>query len=184
MTKKDSLKSFVAYMKSHNIPYVEGDDDGCIRYTMKYRADNAPGGYVESCIWFYEEDNAEVRVYYNAAAVAICKSSINHDRLLQLLNYINARVFLSCGDACGLYEPHMLYTPRMYLTVDNCFDLTITTIINYDFWEVAPVETLDYMTCYCPELLDKLSYPVFSVLKGGKTVDEAIGYINSNILAS
>lgn len=77
------------------------------------------------------------------------------------MNYINARVFLSCGDAYGLYEPHMLYTPRMYLTVDDCYDLTITTIVNYDFWEVAPVETLDYMTCYCPELLDKLSYPVF-----------------------
>lgn len=98
------------------------------------------------------------------------------------MNYINARVFLSCGGAYGLYEPHMLYTPRMYLTVDDCYDLTITTIVNYDFWEVAPVETLDYMTCYCPELLDKLSYPVFGVLKGENTVERAIEYIENNIL--
>ena len=58
---------------------------------------------------------------------------------------------------------------------------TNNTIVNYDFWEVAPIETLDYMTWYCPELLDKLSYPIFSVLKGG-AVEEAIAYINNNML--
>lgn len=182
MTQNDSLKNFVAYMKNHNIPFIEDNDDGFARYTMQYRADNAPDGYVESCIWFYKRDTAEVRVYYNAAGAEICRNSKYIDTLLQLLNYINARVFLSCGDAYGLYEPHMLYTPRMYLTVDGCFDLTITTIINYDFWEVAPMETLDYMTCYCPELLDKLSYPVFSVLKGDSTIEEAIAYINDCVL--
>lgn len=182
MTKREAMKSFGDYMKNHHIPIIKDNDDGCIRYTIQYRADSAPDGYVESCIWFYEGDNAEVHVYYNATGAEICKHSDHRERLLQLLNYINARVFLSCGDAYGLYEPHMLYTPRMYLTVDDCYDLTITTIVNYDFWEVAPVETLDYMTCYCPELLDKLSYPVFGVLKGENTVEGAIEYIENNIL--
>ena len=181
MTQRDSQKNFIKYMRQHNIPYLKDEDDGCIRYTMQYRADNAPDGYVESCIWFCEKDKAEVRVYYNATGAEICKNSEHHDSLLQLLNYINARVFLSCGYSQGLYEPHMLYTPRMYLTVDDGYDLTITTIVNYDFWEVAPIETLDYMTWYCPELLDKLSYPIFSVLKGG-AVEEAIAYINNNML--
>ncbi len=182
MTQREALKNFTGYMKSHNIPYVKDEDDGCPQYTMQYRADNAPDGYVESCIWFYEKDNAEVRVYYNATGAEICKNSEYRDVLLQLLNYINARVFLSDRNAYGLYEPHMLYTPRMCMTVDGYYDLTITTIVNYDFWEVAPIETLDYMTCYCPELLDKLSCPVFSVLSGQNTVEEAVTYIDNNIL--
>ncbi len=103
MTQKDSRKNFVAYMKSHNIPFIEDSDDGFKRYTMRYREDNVPDGDVESCIWFYE-DITEVRVYYNAAGAEICRNSKYIDRLLQLLNYINARVFLSCGDTYGLYR--------------------------------------------------------------------------------
>ena len=76
----------------------------------------------------------------------------------------------------------MLYTPRMYLTVDGFYDITITTIINYDFWEVAPIETADYMTAYCPELLDRLALPVFGVLLGQITCDEAVMYIKEKIL--
>ena len=40
-----------------------------------------------------------------------------------------------------------LYTPRIYLTADGRFDITITTIIPYDFFGLAPLETLDYITC-------------------------------------
>lgn len=76
----------------------------------------------------------------------------------------------------------MLYTPRMYLTVDGFYDITITTIINFDFWENAPIETADYMTAYCPELLDKLAIPVFSVLEGKMSSDEAIAFIKDKIL--
>lgn len=91
---------------------------------------------------------------------------------------------MSCADGAGasLYKPHMLYTPRLYLTADECYDITITTIINYDFYEVAPVETADYLTAYCPELLDKLSPAIYGVLLGQLTVDEAIGYIRKEII--
>ena len=75
----------------------------------------------------------------------------------------------------------MLYTPRMYLTVDGFYDIAITTIINYDFWEVAPIETADYMTAYCPELLDRLALPVFGVLLGQITSDEAVMFIKEKI---
>ena len=181
MTRIEAIKSFIKYMKEHNIQVIMGEDDGCTRYTMQYRADKAPDGCVESCIWWFA-DCAEVRVYFDATGSEICKNSEYRDELLKLLNFINARVFLSCGDAYGLYEPHMLYTPRIYLTVDGCYDLTITTIIAYDFWEVAPIETLDYMSIYCPELLDKLTYPIFGVLGGILTAEEAIAYINDNIM--
>lgn len=182
MTRKEAIKKFTDYLKQHNISHVTDIDNGCQRYTMTYSAENAPDYCVESCIWFYDHDVAEARCYYTAMGAAFCKSSEHKDELFRLLNFINARVFLNCDDGYGLYEPHMLYNPRMYVTEDGCFDITITTIINYDFWEVAPVETADYLTVYCPELLDRLAPPVFGVLLGQFTVDEAIIYIQEKIL--
>ncbi len=35
------------------------------------------------------------------------------------------------------------------MTEDGCFDITLTTIICNDFYEVAPLETEDYITAYC-----------------------------------
>ena len=176
-----ALKRFSAYLRDHNIRYIRDFEGGTVRYTLQYFAKNAPEKYVESCIWFYE-DNAEVRGYYNQAGADICIASGHRNSLLELLNFINARVFLACGDWDGLYKARMLYTPRMYLTVDGFYDITITTIIDYDFWEVAPIETADYMTAYCPELLDKLAVPIFGVLQGIISSEEAIVYIKENIL--
>lgn len=136
---------------------------------------------IESCIWFYN-DCAEVRAYYSALGAEICRESEYRGELLYVLNYINAAVFLSCGNGGGIYEPHMLYTPRIYMTEDGCFDITITTIINYDFWEVAPVETEDYITIYCPELLDRLTYAIFGVLLGQISSDDAKSKIRQDIL--
>lgn len=169
-------------MKKHNIRYFSSMDNKYTQFTMEYTANNAPGGYVESCIWFYDNDNAEARCYYNATGANICKNSNYRNDLLRLLNFINARVFLSCGDPYGLYEPNILYNPRIYLTEDDGFDITITTIINYDFWKKAPIETLDYLTIYCPELLNSLALPIFSILLGVITVDDAITYIKEKIL--
>ena len=181
VTKTDAVKRFTTYLKSHNIRHVKDFENGTVRYTMEYMAENAPEKYVESSVWFYK-DVAEVRGYYNQAGADICKASEHRNSLLELLNFINARVFLNCSDWNGLYESHMLYTPRMYLTVDGFYDITITTIINYDFWEIAPIETADYMTAHCPELLDKLAIPIFNVLKGQMSSDEAIAFIKEKIL--
>ena len=68
------------------------------------------------------------------------------------------------------------------ITTNDFYDITITTIINYDFWEVAPIETADYMTAYCPELLDWLALPVFGVLFGQITCDEAVMFIKEKTL--
>ncbi len=173
---------FLGYLKRNNIPYVEDTDGGKPRFTFSFRVADTPGEAVESCIWFYE-DCAEVRTYYSAEGAMICRKSTYRNRLLALLNYINARVFLACSDGgSGLYAPQMLYTPRMYMTEDGCYDITITTIINFEFWNKAPLETADYITAYCPELLEKLAVPVFEVLRGNWPADRAIRYVNERIL--
>ncbi len=181
MNRQQAIKSFGEYLRSHFIRHVVGTDDNSPRFTMVYPSPDSPGGCVEGCIWFYEDD-AEVRCYYSQAGADKCRESANQQDLLELLNFINARVFLSCGSPEGLYEPHMLYTPRIYRTADGLFDISATTIINYDFWQLAPVETADYITIFCPELLGKLANPIFDLLAGNKSLDEAISYIKQNIL--
>lgn len=182
MNKNQAVKEFTNYLKEHQIPYHICIDNGCMQVNLALSAENAPDRFVESCIWFYSDGNAEARCYYSSLGADICKKSDYRGALFRLLNFINARVFLNCGDGSGCYEPCMLYTPRIYMTEDGCCDLTITTIINYDFWEVAPLETADYLTAYCPELLNKLSVPVFCVLVGKITAEEGIAYIEKNIL--
>jgi len=180
MTKREAIKKLTDYLNSHNIRYISAIDNGCIEITMVYNAITAPNKCIESCIWFYE-DEMEARVYYSALGAEICRESEHINELLRVLNFINARVFLRCSDGT-LYEPHILYTPRIYLTEDDCCDITITTIINYDFYEVAPVETVDYLTAYCPELLDKLTPAIYGVLLGKMTADMSIAYITEKVI--
>lgn len=181
MDKKAAVKKFTDYLRKYNIYYESSIDHGAREIIMVYHAEDAPGECIEGCIWFYN-DSAEVRAYYSEVGAEICRDSAYRGELLKLLNYINARVFLKCGNPQGLYEPHMLYTPRIYMTEDGNFDITITTMINYDFWEIAPLETADYITIYCPELLDRLTYPVFGVLLGKLSADDAKERIRQEIL--
>ena len=181
MTKNDVIKRLKEYLDDNHMSYETAVDNGCIQLRMTFQADHSPDQIVEACIWFYKEC-AELRCYYSSLGAMLCKKSEYRSRLLRLINFINARVYLACGDSNGLYEPHTLYTPRMYITEDGYYDITVTTIINYDFVEVAPIETFDYLTGYNPELLDRFAYPIFGVLVGSITEEEAIAYIKQNVL--
>lgn len=74
----------------------------------------------------------------------------------------------------------MLYNPRIILSEDD-FDIMITTMINYDIWEMAPVETHNYLTEYCPEVLDRFAFPIYGVLLGKITVEDAFTYIEEEV---
>lgn len=54
-------------------------------------------------------------------------------------------------------------------------------MINYDFWEVAPTVTCKYITTFYAELMDIVALPIFSVLQGNNTVEEAIKYLKESI---
>lgn len=181
MNRIEAFRCFEGYLKRNNIYYKKSFDLGVPQIIMKFDVENVPGSYVESCIFWFD-DVAEVRTYYNASGMEICKESNQRDELKNLLNFINARVFLSCGDSNGLYKSAMLYTPRMYMTEDGFYGITITTVVNYDFMEVAQLETADYITIYCPELLELLSPAIFGVLLGVMTAKEAVEFIKANVL--
>lgn len=173
------------YLKSHFINFEVDIDNGDPRYTMVFQGyDSAPNKAIESCIWLYD-DEMEVRTYYPQVAAEWCKEhSENIPMLMRLFNYINATVWLKSADGAGgtLYQPHHLHTPRIYMTEDDYFDITLTTVICYDFYEVAPLETEDYITAYCPELLANLSPAIFGLLLDLIDFESAKQYIQINIL--
>jgi len=171
-----------SYLRSCSVPYKKDIDLGVTRFTFIFMCENAPGGFTEGCIWFFDKA-AEARVYYNQMGADICRKSEGRQDLLRLLNFINARVFMELSDGGNRwYDPQILYTPRMYLTEDNGYDISITTMLNYRFWRTAELETNDYITAYQPELLDKLAPFVFGVLKGELTAEDAISGIEHDIL--
>lgn len=167
-------RDFKDYLKSFQIPYKEDVDMGVRRFSFVFMCENAPGGFVEGCIWFFDKA-AEVRTYYNSIGADVCRRSEYRAELYRLLNFINARVYMACSDGGnGTFDSAMLYTPRMYLTEDDGFDVSITTIINYDFWRLASYETHTYVTAYCPELLDRFAPYVYGVLEGKLSAEDAI----------
>ena len=66
------------------------------------------------------------------------------------------------------------HKPRMYMTDDGFYDIVITTVVNYDFMDIATLETADYITIYCPELLELLSPAISGVLLSMMTAKEAV----------
>lgn len=88
--------------------------------------------------------------------------------LMELLNHINGTVWLQTRDGAAgrLYAGSLLYTPRLYMTEDACRDIALTTMVPYDFYALAPLETADFLTAGCPEFLDAISPAVFALLLG------------------
>lgn len=182
---KNSKRMIEKYLKQHFFKYVKDIEDGTERISIVFNGyDCCPDSIIESCIYF-NSDSMECRTYYSQSCAKWCAESSYRQDLYRLLNFINARVFPTTpDDGIGgmLYKPSYLYSPRMHITEDGCFDVTLTTIIPYDFFDVAPLETLDYLTVSCPELLNKLSLPIFSILLGKWYIISAISYIKTVVL--
>lgn len=184
MTNLQAKEKMKEYLKAHFIKYYEDIEDGVSRYTILFEGyDSCPDKVLEACIWFYE-DFMECRVYYDCNVANWCRESKYRDELMRLLNYCNAKVWFCANDGMNgaLYRPNYLYTPRFYMTEDGAFDITMTSIIPLEFYEMAPLKTEDYFTAACPELLNKLSVPIFFVLLGKISAEQGISMIETEIL--
>jgi len=141
-------------------------------------------GMITVLIWLWKAVFIfTLSTYYTELGSDICKNSTNQADLYRLLNYINATVWPRVSDGFeGEYGTPYLHTPRIYVTEDECYDITATSVIPYDFYELSPIITADYITACIPELMDKLSPAIFGVLGGKTTTENAIKYVKTNIL--
>ena len=184
MNKFEAKIKLCSYLKANNIMFRDDFDNGASRIAMLYKKyNNCQDKILESCIWFYE-DEMEVRVYYGEKVSNWCKSSEHISDLMRIFNYVNALVWPRAADGMNntLYQPHHLHTPRLYMTEDGFNDITLTSVIAYDFYAIAPLETEDYITACCPELLDRLAPAIFGTILGKLNVEQAIGYIKRYVL--
>lgn len=181
MTNSEAYTKLLNYLKAHFVRFCEDIDERKIRrLSMVYTGySNCPNEAIESCIYFHE-NCMEHKVFYTALGSSICKDSPYQADLYRLLNCINANVWPCVCDfsADKLYQPSHLYTPRIHLTEDGCFDIAATTLIPYDFYELAPLQTEDYMTACIPKLMAMLSFDIFSLLVGNISIDVAMKYIS------
>lgn len=184
MNKNEAYDNITYYLKSHFIKYYEDTFENTKGLSMAYTGYvNCPNMALENCIYFHS-DCIECRTYYTKLGSEICKNSAHQADLYRLLNYINAAVWpcTSDGSDGNLYQPSHLYSPRIYVTEDGYYDITATSVILYDFYEISPIITADYITACIPELMDKLSPFIFGVLAGNITTEDAIKYVKTNIL--
>ena len=181
MNKLQAKSKIKNYLKRN---FIQFHEDVWERITMVYKGfKNSPDSIIESCIYFFS-DCMECRVYYDATGAKFCKESDRQSELMRLLNFINARVWPQSTDFNGntLYRPSHLYTPRIYMTEDGCNDITMTTVVPYEFYEIATLETEDFFTACLPELMDSLSPAIFLLLLGRINPEDAIGLVKINVL--
>ena len=187
MIKRNSIwmwSKITLYLKQHNLYFETDLMEGIPRITMVFKnCDRSPGYITEGCIWFYE-DFMEVRVYYSKLAGEICQKSKYMPELYRLMNYINARLWVSVSDGLegALYQSQYLISPRFYVTEDEMQDITATMLIPYTHFELDMLEMEDFITVALPGLLDDLSIPVFLLLEGRITAEEAIDMVRVDII--
>ena len=161
----DTLRYWLeSYMKSVSVPYKAETENGISKLKYVFMCDNAPGGFVEGCVNFFDK-GAEAVVSYNKMGSEICRNSINRNELLILLNHLNTEGFAKSDFADNKwYDPGTLYTPRICLTEGDGFNISVKVMLNYRFWKSADTETDDYITSYLPGILDKLAHAIFGSL--------------------
>lgn len=191
MNKNEVKSQIRGYLKGQRIEdrrieYVEDIDmeTKADRLTIVYRDyPMVPDQLIESCIYF-APDVMEVRVYYSETAARWCKERPQKAELFRLFNYINAAVWPvnMVGDGRGyIYQPKHLFDFRLYMTEDDCCDITVTTVINYDFYTVKRREAVYFLTTELPDLMNQLSLPIFFTMAGKMTAEEAIAWVKENV---
>ena len=185
MNKIEAKNKVIRYLKERNINFQENISNGAEGLAIVLLGySRCPDTILECCFSFYPND-MEIRVYYSEnAAHWIAERPERLPDMYRLLNFIAARVWPFNSDGIGgeMYQPHHLATPRIYITEDGYWDLTSTMLVDYDVFEIAPLEICDTATASIPELMDKLSTPLFLVLLGKMNVEEAILCIKQQIL--
>jgi len=181
MNKVEAKTRFTHYLKEHGIHYAEHLCDGGVSIVMMFKGcAQCPDGILEGCVYFFDTC-METRVYYNENASSwLEKHDDTRADLYRLLNFLNAFVWPRVQGK--LYIPSHLFTPRFYLSEDGGHDLLATTVIDYDVYEMARLESEDFVTKALPELLNLMSPPIFSVVLGKITVDQAICIIKREVL--
>ena len=182
MNKTKAKQLVVKYLHERNIPYSHYVADGELSLAVVLKGhEKCPDGLLECCFYFYETC-MEARVYFDEnASNWISARADKLPELYRLLNYINARFWPFNNDGTGwkVYSPHHLITPRFYLAEGDKTDLTATMAIDYDVFELAPLEVCDYITATLPAYMNELSRPVFLVVLGDTSAEDAIELIES-----
>ena len=186
MNKTEARRKMVTYLKERNIKYFEHLHNGDGSIVMAFEGYTTCPDKVLECSIEFLDTYMETRVFFTENASSWIKErSEDLADIYRLLNFINARVWPSSHDGIEgkLYAPNHLQTPRIYITEDGYYDITATTIIDYDLFEMAPLETEDYCTATIPELMSKLSLPMFFLLMKKVTVEGAINLIKRGVLS-
>ncbi len=63
------------------------------------------------------------------------------------------------------------------------YDITATILVPYTHYELDELETEDFITAALPDLMNRLSMPIFFLLVGEITADEAIKMVKRDILS-
>lgn len=175
--KRNALEAIISHLESSPecsaSTYCLGSDENAPTFSIVYEdMPFCPDKQIESCLWFFNTV-IEARVYYTQTGQKFVKEcGDNRTGLLEVINFINARVFPTTG----------FITPRLYIT-EEC-DIAYTMLFDYGMFddEDTVSHTLEILTEYMPAFLNIISPYIFSVVGGAHNSEEVISRIKSDFL--
>lgn len=176
MDKIEVRKTIIDYLKNNNIYdalVVNPEKVMCLSELdtiMLHFNINSPGG-VEINVKLYD-DRMYVVAFYPDEIPKACKKTNSVSELRKVINFINSSIFID-----------ELYYPRVFISDDGFLDIAMMTGIPYDFFEMAPMESCEYIVDYCPEFMERFAIPILNVVIGNKNAEQVIDSIRNDILS-
>ncbi len=173
MTKNEVKDVIMNYLKTYNITHTLYNDhekpmgiDELDTIVISYPNVNAPGAGEQDIRLF--SDRMIVRCYYGDTSDKSACSEKYLKELYKLFNFINNKVILD-----GYYDYRAYY---------DGYDHVISSIIRYNWFDEEPLLSLEFITCFMPEMISRLALPLFSVKEGKLNANTAIYYIKKELL--
>ena len=175
----------VDYLEERNIFFMHHKSDNSLTIALTGH-ENCPRELLESSFYFCHTACIEARVYFDESfSNCLTERQNAWPRLYRLLNYINARYWRFNHDWVGgrFYSPSCFITPRFCLTEGgDRRDLMAIMLIDYDIFEMAPLEVCDYITAILPAYINKdLAIPIQGVLLECMSTEHAISMIEDGL---
>ena len=179
MNKAQARSYISSYLKHNFIAYDDMSVDDC--YVMQFKGCKYSPDSILECSVYFRDTRIDALVYYSKSASINISQQQDLSKLFRLINFINAKLCPCPYDGMGgeLYESNYMFNPVLYLTEDGRNDLTFYLNIDYDFFEVAPLEACDFITAAMPDLLDELAVPIFGALLGFIQIENAFNMVDS-----
>lgn len=175
---REKMRELVAnYLLENDFDYQETEDSDRVMFHIVIGRDElpemVPDGYLECTIELWRT-TAEFRCFYGENVMEGIRDLGGSQRngLLELINFVNHTIFPGFEEE----DDRILCSPCLVLRPEG--DISYESMIDYEILDSYAEPCFAFMFGTMCGILSELSMPLFSVVAGRMSVEEAKNYIS------